>query len=154
MEKKILLSKEKIIELKNELKELLDKKLPGLSAALEHARQSDLSEDTDDLSLMLEEKEALDDRVAQINDVLSKSEIVDKRACNPNVISIGSTITIERNGKKQNIRIVSSLEADPMKGDISENSPLGKALLTAKVGKSVKFRVKGKTFEYKILEIC
>ncbi|KKQ02692.1 MAG: Transcription elongation factor GreA, partial [candidate division WS6 bacterium GW2011_WS6_36_26] len=45
-------------------------------------------------------------------------------------------------------------ESDPMKGYISEGSPLGKALLKAQVGKTVSYKVKEKKFEYKILEIC
>ncbi len=154
MEKKILLTKEKKAALEEELKNLEGKKLPEISGYLEHARQSDLSDDTDDLSVMLEEKESVDDRIAQIKQTLENCEIIEKESCNPDVVSIGSEIKVKSNGKVQSLKIVSSLESDPSKGYISDKSPIGKALLKAKKNETVKVKVHGKTSEYEVLEIC
>lgn len=154
MKKKVLLTKEKVEALQKELSELENKRKPEISAYLEHARQSDLSEDTDDLSVMLEEKEAVEDRMDEIKALLSNVEIIEKDRCTPSVIQIGSEITIEINGKKQEVKIVSSLEADPLKGSISDKSPLGKALIKSALGKTIKVKVNGKALEYKILKVC
>jgi transcription elongation factor GreA len=154
MNKKVLLTKGKMDSLKKELEELEGKKRPEISAYLEHARQSDLSEDTDDLSVMLEEKEAVDDRVEEIKEILLNAEVIEKDVCTPSVIQIGSEVTTEFNGKKQIIKIVSSLESDPLKGYVSDKSPLGRALLKSELGKTIKVKVNGRELEYEILEVC
>lgn len=151
---KILITKEKKEELILELKNLEEKKKPEISSNLEQARQNDLSEDTDDLSIMLEEKEAVEDRINEIKDVLANSEIIDKEECTPFVVSIGSEVQVEFDGKFKTVKIVSSLESDPTKGYISDKSPLGKALLKSKKGQTVKTKVSGRTVEYKVLNIC
>lgn len=154
MNKKLLLTKEKKEALELELKNLIEVKKPEISAALALARQNDLSEDTDDLSVMLEDKESIEDRILEIKDLIANAQVIEKEFCTPSVVGIGSELTVENNGKTQVMKIVSSLESDPLKGYISEDSPLGKALLKAKVGEDVTFRVKGNKFVYKILEIC
>jgi transcription elongation factor GreA len=154
MKEKILLTKEKKEKLENELKNLEQVKKPELSSNLETARQNDLSEDTDDLSVMLVEKEAIEDRIAELKAILAKAKVFIKRVCNPNKVEIGSEITVECCGKKQAFTIVDQLEADPLQGHISDQSPLGKALMTAKVGSTVSIKVRGKKVEYKVLEIC
>lgn len=154
MTDKILVTKEKKEALEMELKNLIEIKKPELSAALAHARQNDLSEDTDDLSVMLEEKEVIEDRILELKKILKDSKVIEKKCCNPNFVGIGTEIKAEFNGKTQDLKIVSSMESDPMKGYISEDSPLGKALLKAQMGKVISFKVKGRKFEYKILEIC
>lgn len=154
MAEKILLTKEKKEALELELKNLIEVKKPEISGALAHARQNDLSDDTDDLSIMLVEKESIEDRIKELKNLLANSKVIDKKFCTPNKVGIGSEIKVEFNGKKQDLKLVTTLESDPMKGYISEGSPLGKVLLKAQVGKVVSYKVKGKTFEYKILEIC
>lgn len=153
MDKKILLTSEKKSELELELNELETKKLPEISSYLEHARQSDLSEDTDDLSVMLEEKESADDRIEEIKEILANCEVIEKTECK-DIATIGSEIKVEFKGKAQSFKIVNSLEADPMKGYISDKSPLGKALLKAKKNETIKVKVHGNVLEYKVLEIC
>ncbi len=154
MKEKILLTKEKKEALELELKNLVEVKKPELSAALALARQNDLSEDTDDLSVMLEDKETIDERIEELKKLIANSKVIEKKACNPNFVGVGTEIKAEFNGKVQNLKLVSTLESDPLKGYISEGSPLGKALLKAQVGKTIDFKVKGRKFEYKILEIC
>ncbi len=151
---KILITQHKKEKLEKELKDLEQVKKPEISSSLETARQNDLSEDTDDLSLILVEKEALERRISELKEILSKAKVFIKRVCNPNKVEIGSEITVENNGKKQVFTLVDSLEADPLKGQISDHSPLGKALMTAKVGSTVSIKVRGKKVDYKVLEIC
>jgi len=77
-----------------------------------------------------------------------------KQACDPTKINIGSEIKVDFKGKKTTMKIVSSVEADPLKNYISNESPLGKALMKAKLGDTVKLKVDGNTIEYKVLEVC
>lgn len=151
---KILLTKEKKKELENELNDLENIKKPEISSGLETARQNDLSEDTDDLSIMLVEKEVIEDRIQELKDILAKATVFIKKVCNPSRIGIGSEITVEVDGKKKVLTIVDALEADPLSGKISDHSPLGKALMKSKKGQEVSIKVSGKTVKYKVLEIC
>jgi transcription elongation GreA/GreB family factor len=72
--KKFYLRKKKE-ELEQELSDLENIKKPELSSNLAAARQNDLSEDTDDLSIMLVEKEVLENRIAELKSILSKAKI-------------------------------------------------------------------------------
>lgn len=151
---KILLTKEKKEKLEQELTNLEKVKKPEISSNLETARLNDLSEDTDDLSVMLVEKEAIEDRIAELKDILAKAKVFIKKVCNPNRIGIGSEITVEVSGKKKVMTIVDALEADPLNGKISDHSPLGKALMKSRKGQEVSIKVNGKTVKYKVLDIC
>lgn len=151
---KILLTKEKKEKLEKELNNLEKVKKPEISSNLEAARQNDLSEDTDDLSIMLVEKEVIESRIAELKNILAKAKVFIKKVCNPGKIDIGSEITVECCGKKKVLTIVDALEADPLTGKISDHSPLGKELLKAKIGETRKVKVGGKVMEYKVLKIC
>lgn len=151
---KILLTKEKKEKLEQELNNLEKVKKPEISSNLETARQNDLSEDTDDLSIMLVEKEVIENRIAELKNILAKAKIFIKKVCNPGKIGIGSEITVEVGGKKKVLTIVDPLEADPLSGKISDHSPLGKALVKSKKGQEVNIKVNGKTVKYKVLDIC
>lgn len=154
MEKKILLSKEKKTELEKELKLLEGKKRKEIAETLENARQNDLSEDTDDIGIVFQEKEAIEARILEIKDVLANAEIISKTRCDPHIIQVGSEVIVKMKDKKQSLRIVSSLESDPFKGYISDRSPLGKVLLKSRKGELVKVKVNGNSFEYEILDVC
>jgi transcription elongation factor GreA len=121
---------------------------------LAHARENDVSEDTDELPAIYEEKAEIEERISKIQEILENSEIINKNGCSPYSIQIGSEVKIKCNGKTQTVTIVSSVESDPLKSLISNKSPLGKALLKAKVGDDVKVHVQGKDLIYTVLEVC
>ena len=154
MKDKVLLTKEKKEELEKELKHLEGKKKTEVMESLEQARREDVSEDTEGLSLVLQIKAELERKVEDIKELLSNSKIIKKQACDPTEINIGSEIKVNFKGKETTMKIVSSVEADPLKNYISNESPLGKALLKAKLGDTVKLKVNGNTLEYKVLEVC
>ena len=151
---KILLTKEKREMLEKELNDLEKVKRPELSSNLESARQHDLSEDTDDLSIMLVEKEIIENRILELKNILANAKTITKRVCDPNNIGIGSQITVRCCGKTHVLTIVDQLEADPLKGYISDHSPVGKALMKSKVGETKHIKVNGKVMEYEVLKIC
>ena len=149
-----MLTKEKKEELEKELKHLEEKEKTEVMESLEQARREDVSEDAEGLSLVLQIKAELERKVEDIKELLSNSKIIKKQACDPTKINIGSEIKVDFKGKKTTMKIVSSVEADPLKNYISNESPLGKALMKAKLGDTVKLKVDGNTIEYKVLEVC
>ena len=144
--------KNKLIE---EIKTLQEVKLKEIADRLEESRNEDLSEDDIQLGEILEEREIVERRIDEISDILDNSEIIeDKDYCEPYVVEIGSTVKLKKEKKIFDVKLVSSLEADPEKNYISDKSPLGKALLKSSSGDTVKVKIRGNTTEYKILEVC
>jgi transcription elongation factor GreA len=154
IKKKYKITKEKERELRQELKKL-EKDAEDAANRLEESRREDSDEDDANLGIIADEKMAIEKRIKEITQILDNFELIeDKTACTPNQVALGSTIKVEDGGKVMELKLVSSLEADPLKNYISDGSPLGKKLLNAKVGDTVGVSVRGKKTEYKILEIC
>jgi transcription elongation factor GreA len=133
---KIQLTKDGLKELQNELDELVNEKLPAVIKRISIARdKGDLSENTEYQNAK-EDKEIIDARISEIEDVIKRAEVVNKTR-SKTTIGIGSqVVTYPKNNKKnkKKIMIVGEFEGDVEKGKISIVSPLGKALLGKKQG--------------------
>jgi transcription elongation factor GreA len=149
------ITEEKKFELLEELKKLKEVVLKEIADRLERARNEDLSEDDIQLADILEEKEYTDVRINEIGMILENAEIInDKEYCDPNQIGLGSIVKLKQDSKVFDIKLVSSLEADPSKNYISDKSPLGRALLNSKIGDTVKVKIRDNTTTYKVVEVC
>lgn len=154
-EEKYKITEEKKFQLIDELNNLNDVVLKDIADRLEQARKEDISEDDIQLGEILEEKEVAERRINEISDILDNAEILqDKEYCEPFKVSLGSSVKLKQEHKIFDIKIVSSLEADPNNNYISDDSPLGKVLLRSKSGDTVKVKIRGNTTEYKILDVC
>lgn len=152
---KYKITEEKKFELIEKLKELQEKTLKDIADRLEQARKEDLSEDDITLGEILEEKESVEREIDEISDILDNCEILkDKDYCEPFKVALGSTVKLKQGTRIFDVKIVSSLEADPEKNYVSDDSPLGKALLKSKSGKTVEIKIRGKNTKYKILDVC
>lgn len=78
-------------------------------------------------------------RIAEVENILLYAVIVEESETPSNVVGIGSTVTITsvENGKSMTVKVVGSQESDFRSGAISEESPVGKALMGARVGDTV-----------------
>jgi len=153
MTEKIVLTKQKIQQLKNELEKLDKVKKKELSESLEQARLSDVSEDTDDIVAVMAELEKVDQRISEIKDILTNSTEFKKEKCLIDEVGIGSKVKLKSDKGTITYNIVSEVESDPSVKKISDKSPLGKELMKAKVGDTIKVRVGLRKIEYKVLEI-
>jgi len=155
LERKYKISEEKKFELIEEKRNLQEVKLKEIADRLEESRYNDLSEDDIDLGKILEEKEYVEDRIEEIDNILGNAEIlIDKDYCEPDTVKVGTSVKLKQGRRIFDIKVVSSLEADPSKNLISVDSPLGSSLVESKSGDIVKVTIRGKTIKYKILEIC
>ncbi len=68
-------------------------------------------------------------------------------------VQVGHTVIIECDGKEKTYQILGSSETDPTRGIISQNSPIGSALLNKKIGETVKIQLADKEVEYKIISL-
>lgn len=139
--------------LEQELKEakLLSREL---AKRVDEARaQGDLSENAE----YHEAKDALGlclGRISEIEDVLKNSQIFEQQESGSGgIVKIGSTLTVLTNNKEKTFSIVGSNEADPLNGKISNESPIGSALLGTRVGEEVQVKTPNGVMEYRVLRI-
>lgn len=147
------LTKERYEKLVKELNELKTVGRKTIGEKLKQAKElGDLSENAEYHSVK-EEQEMLEKRIAELEELLENSAIIEESS-KSSVVKVGSKITLIKNNKETIVyRLVGSNEANPTAGYISNVSPLGSSLLNKKVGDVVVLNVKGNKVEYKISKI-
>ena len=147
------LTAEGAARLKAELQELTGPKREELAARLRSAIQmGDLSENAD-YHKAKEDQGFLEGRIQELEYILSNAVIIEQND-RKDVVSIGSRVTIqEEDFPEETYHLVGPTEADPTKGMISHESPIGKALIDQKVGDLVEATTPGGVIKFKILKI-
>ena len=150
-EKKFYLTKEGLERLKREYKELKQLKIAktkGESPKILH------SEDLNPEYLAFQEDlNFLESRIIELENILKNTELIkspskDKK----NIVNLGATVLVQVDGQKDEFTLVGSLEANPSIGRISNESPVGKALLGHRIGDEILVSSPIKTI-YKIKKI-
>ena len=85
--------------------------------------------------------------------MVKNASLITKEGLGNDWVKIGSTILVSKNGVQQRFTIVGSSEANPLKGFISNESPLGKAFLDKRVGDTMKVKVPSGEVTYRIDKI-
>jgi transcription elongation factor GreA len=139
-------------KLKAELAELTGPRREELAKRLRSAIQmGDLSENAD-YHKAKEDQGFLEGRIQEIEAILRMAVIVEKT--NSDVVNVGSHVTVqEDNFPPETYSLVGAKEADPRSGKISNESPIGKALMEHKVGDIVEAETPGGKIKFKILKI-
>ncbi|MCL4392178.1 transcription elongation factor GreA [Patescibacteria group bacterium] len=147
------LTKERYEELKKELDELRLGGRQSVGERLRHAKElGDLSENAE-YQAVREEQGLLEKRIADLEDLLENSSLIDK-AGGGETVKVGSNVDLKKNGTETvSYTLVGSNEADPAKGLISNASPLGRALLGKRVGDLVAISAPKGEMKYIILKI-
>jgi transcription elongation factor GreA len=141
-------------KLKEELENLKGPARDDLSRRLRTAiQQGDLSENADYIQAK-EEQGFLEGRIIELENILRNAQIIEELQTDKSIVSIGDTITIqEGNYEPETYFLVGRKEADPSKGRISHESPIGQAILGHRVGDTVTAQVPSGSIYLKILEI-
>lgn len=113
----------------------------------------DLSENSE-YDAAKEEQAQIEAEIRQMEDILLNCQIIDSKS-NEGVVNIGSTVTVydEEFEEEMQLQILGSTESNPAKGIISNNSPVGSALLGKKVGDRVTVKMESGDICYKIIDI-
>ncbi len=153
--KKNILTYEGLRKLEDELENLKVVKRKEISQKIKEAReQGDLSENAE-YDAAKDEQRDIEARIEEIEKILKNAEVVVEEEVDLESISIGCKVRIldmEFN-EEMEYKIVGSTEANSLKGKISNESPVGKALLGAKNGDVVKVETPTGEFQYKVLDI-
>ncbi len=151
MKKLFKLTKEGITELEKEV-ELLQGKRAGIADTIKTARElGDLSENAEYQSARADQ-ERNDNRISEIQHILANVEVIEAPKGDTK-IQLGSRVQLKNDGKTKEFQVVGTVEADPLNGKISDESPIGKALLGKKLGDDVEIQTPVETSIYKIVSI-
>ncbi len=153
--KKNILTEEGLKALEDELQDLKVNRRKEVAQKIKEAReQGDLSENAE-YDAAKEEQRDIELRIEEIDKILKNAELVTDEDVDSSVINIGSTVRIQdlEFDEQMEYKIVGSTEANSLKGKISNESPVGKALIGAKVGQKVEVEAPSGMIQYKILEI-
>jgi transcription elongation factor GreA len=151
MKKLFYLTQEGIAELKSELATLISQR-GEVAERIKTAREfGDLSENAEYQSAR-QDQEKLETRISEIEHILQNVEVIAKPKGGSKV-QLGSTVTLKNSNTKK-FQVVGTMEADPLEGKISDESPLGQAVLGKKVGDEVEIKTPAETAIYKIVEIA
>jgi transcription elongation factor GreA len=99
-----------------------------------------------------EEQSRLEGRIGELQSFLRNAVLI-QSTVNNGIVQLGSTVTIDEGGELDTYTIVGALEAAPLKGRISNESPIGKALLSHKAGETVEVVAPGGTRKVRIVEV-
>ena len=154
-DKKTILTYAGLEKLENELHDLKINRRKDVAQKIKEARgQGDLSENAEYDSAK-EEQAEIEARIVVIEKLLRNAEVIDDEALSGDTVTLGSTIILKdvEYGDEDQYKIVGPTEADPGAGFISNESPLGMAVLNQTVGTTVQISAPDGMLEYKILEI-
>jgi transcription elongation factor GreA len=155
MADKKILTQEGYNALQEELENLKLNRRKEVADKIKEARaQGDLSENAE-YDAAKDEQREIEGRIDEINNIMKNAEVISDEDVDENVISIGCTVKLRDIELKEDLefKLVGSTESDILHGKLSNESPVGHAVIGAKVGKTVKVDTpSGDTIKYKVIE--
>ena len=155
MDKKNILTYEGLKKLEDELENLKVVRRKEVSQKIKEAReQGDLSENAE-YDAAKDEQRDIEARIEELEKILKNAEVVVEEEADLDKVSIGCSVKILDCEFEEELecKIVGSTEANSLKGKISNESPLGAALIGKKVGDTVKIEAPVGEIEYKIISV-
>jgi transcription elongation factor GreA len=151
MKKLYRLTQAGVDELKDELAALVAKR-GDIADSIKSARElGDLTENAE-YQAAIAEKERNDARSSELEAILQNVEII-KKPRGGGKVQLGSHVKLKSDGKTKEFQVVGTVEADPLNGKISDESPIGQALLGKQEGDSVEITTSAEPVTYKIAGI-
>ena len=153
--KKTLLTYTGLKKLEDELENLKVVKRKEVAGKIKEAReQGDLSENAE-YDAAKDEQRDIEARIEELEKILKNAEVVVEDDVDLDTINIGCTVDVYDKEFEEEIvfQLVGSTEANSLEGKISNESPVGKALIGAKKGQTVQVEMPSGVMEYKVLEI-
>ncbi len=141
--------------LSEELKQRSSEERPRIIAAISEARaHGDLSENAE-YHAAKEQQSHNEGRISELEDKLSRAEVIDVSKMSGDTIKFGATVTLvdEDTDEEKTYQIVGDVEADLKKGKISLSSPIARALIGKQVEDSVEVTAPGGSKSYEILAV-
>jgi transcription elongation factor GreA len=145
-------SREGLEKLRQELDELVNVRRPEIAGRIHDAKEHGELAENAEYEDAKNEQAFVEGRIQRIEELIKNAVLIEENHATDHV-AIGSTVTVESQEGRQKFTIVGSAEADPRDGKISNESPVGRALLGHKKGEEVVVKVPAGDFAYKIVAI-
>ncbi|KPU26618.1 transcription elongation factor GreA [Caloranaerobacter sp. TR13] len=154
-DKEVVLTVEGLKKIEDELEYLKTVRRKEVAERIKHALAfGDISENSE-YDEAKNEQAQLEERIAKLEGILRTARIIDDEDINLETVSIGTKVKVKDLEFDEEIEytIVGSAEADPYEGKISNESPVGEALIGRKIGEIVEVQVPDGVIRYEVLEI-
>ncbi|MEE3481504.1 MAG: transcription elongation factor GreA [Lachnospiraceae bacterium] len=154
-QKKSIITYKGLKKLQDELEDLKVNQRAAIAEKIKEAReQGDLSENAE-YDAAKDEQAHIEGRITEIEELLKHVEVVDEDDVQKDKVSVGCTVRLldVELGDEMEYQLVGASESNSLAGKISNESPVGKAIVGATVGQTVTVETEAGSFDYKILEI-
>ena len=152
VEDQTFITKEGLSKLKDELEQLKNVKRKEVAKRILEAKElGDLSENAEYADAK-EEQAFLEGRILEIEAIIRSAKIIEKDN-NSRIVQIGSEIQVKGNGEERQFTIVGSNDADPARGYISNESPMGRAFIGKRPGENVEIIAPKGKINYEVVAI-
>ncbi len=151
MHKLFKLTPEGVEELEKERNELVSSR-GAIAERIKLAREfGDLSENAE-YSSARQEQERAESRIAEIEHILQNTEVITDPK-KKDQVELGNQVVLKGPNGEKTFTIVGSVEADPLNGKVSNESPIGVSLMGKKVGEAVEIKTPADTLTYEIVAV-
>lgn len=152
MKKQYYLTREGVEEFKAELAALVSKRVDVADAIKTAREQGDLSENAE-YHAAKDEQASMESRISEIEFILANTEIITKPR-KGNKVQLGSHVELKgAGGRAKKFQVVGTVEADPLEGKISDESPIGRALMGKQIGEAVEIITPAENATYRVSSI-
>jgi transcription elongation factor GreA len=139
--------------LRGEYDHLVNNERPRIARVIGEAREhGDLRENAA-YDVAKHDQALIEGRIREIEQILKRVDLIDEDTAGNGVVTVGSTVTIEIEGDEETYTIVGAVEAKPAAGRVSNESPIGKALLGRSAGDTVTIETPRMNMDARILRV-
>ncbi|HEX7365280.1 MAG TPA: transcription elongation factor GreA [Dehalococcoidia bacterium] len=152
-QKKILITREGLTKLQSELDHLLSIRRQEIADKIKRAREMGGTENNAEYEDAKNEQAFVEGRILMLENTVKNANVIESPAM-PGVVEIGDKVLIQnQDGKIEQFTIVGSAEASPVEGKISNESPVGKALLGKKIGDEVEVKTPAGLLKLLVMDV-
>ena len=152
-QKKILITKEGLAKLQSELEHLISVRRQEIAGKIKRAREMGGTENNAEYEDAKNDQAFVEGRILMLENIVKNATVIESPAL-AGVVEIGNKVLIQNQDDKiEQFTIVGSAEANPVEGKISNESPVGKALLGKKIGDEVEVSTPAGVLKFLIMDV-
>lgn len=148
----IPVTKDGLQALRDELDDLVNRRRPEIARILQAAREEGDLRENSGYDAAKHDQGFIEARIRELEEILRRAEVIDSNG-DGLVVELGSTVTVEIDGVEETYTIVGAVEAKPTEGRISNQSPVGQALLGRRPGETVEIQTPGPLLHARIVRV-
>ena len=153
-EKEIFLTEEGLMKLNEELEHLISVRRPEVADKIQQAKELRSSVSSPEYEEAKDEQGFVEGRILEIDRIIKSAKIIHHEDVNLDFVEVGNEVMVQlQDGSEEHYTIVGSAEANPSEWRISNESPIGQALLGKRVGDDVEVEAPAGLLKLRILEI-